>query len=223
MNTHRQRVAKSVRKRALALAIVLTFAQFLPGCRKGGESAATDVDQSCNGSETSVDLPDAAGAGLVVQVKRDSSCPVKVSGLSNFDGHVQPGNVVVRAQKGGGTVKLACDGSDAEKKCKFSYLKLTRPREAATLAEETVSTKCDKGDTVLDLLGGNYSIEVQVNDSSKCPVTVSGVNASSDTVEIGKTQSFNKQLNVTESAEIKLSCGGATDKGCSYHYILKKN
>lgn len=195
-------------KRVLFVALLAT------GC------ASTNVDTTCDKAEAKIDLPAGAGVGLAVTARRDTECDVNVSNLPNFEGALRPGSTVFRPADNRQVV-VTC-GTEREKKCRFSYVQ-TRPRESATLAEETVAVKCHKGDTTLNVQGGNFTIEVQVQDTSKCPVTVTGATANTETVAIAKTRSFNKNLNATESATITLSCGTDTEKDCKYSYKLKSN
>jgi len=210
------------------VALSLFTITLLSSCR-GGRGGGTvgdpvAVDSTCNVAQTSIDLPEGAGVGLVIQVKRDSQCPVKVTGLSQFQGEIAPGNVVMRPQNSNDprTVKLDC-GENRELKCKYSYLKLG-PRQSGTLAKEDVATTCNKGDTSISLGGGNFTIDVQVLDTSQCPVEVSGINAAAESLAPGSTKSYTKLVQAADRpAEIKLSCGTATDKNCKYNYSLKSN
>ena len=115
---------------------------------------------------------------------------------------------------------MSC-GSDAEKKCRYSY-NMFGPRDKLTLAEDTVDTKCKDADTVVHLAGGNYSLSVEVDEKSQCPVTVSGAPSGDFSVETSKNKEVPIVLNRDQTAEIKLSCG-SDDKNCKYHYKLKKN
>jgi hypothetical protein len=213
---------------AIVLTILLLTIPLAMSCRRGDDATerAVNLDATCNQAGATIDLPDGAGVGLVIQVKRDSQCPVNVNGLSRFTGSITPGNVVQRSQETGADhrqVKLDC-GDNKEMKCKYSYLKLTRPRQAATIAEEEVATKCDKGDTVISLGGGNFTVDVQVLDTSECPVDISGIAANPESLAPGTTKSFVKLVDaVNPPLEIKLSCGTSATKNCKYKYSLKKN
>jgi hypothetical protein len=77
---------------------------------------------------------------------------------------------------------------------------------------------------MISLGGGNFTIDVQVLDTSDCPVEVSGIAAASESIPPGNTKSFVKLIQAADRpAEIKLSCGTATDKNCKYKYSLKSN
>lgn len=212
----------------VVLSILLLAIPLFLSCRRGDEDApkrATVFDAACDQAATTVTLPDGAGVGLLIQVKRDSQCPVNVNGLSQFTGSINPGNVVQRSQQTGEDhrqIKLDC-GSNKELKCKYSYLEMTRPQQAATLAEEDVATTCDKGDTVISLGGGNFTVVVQVSGTSECPVSVSGIDTP-ESLAPGANKSFTKLVDAGKPpVEIKLSCGTAATKNCKYKYTLKKN
>lgn len=199
------------------LFLTLTTVLFLWGCDDSNDP--TQVDKACNKSESEVTLPAGAGGGIVIQAKRNSQCSVNISGLPNFEGPLKPGDSVVRTGSEA-KVKMDC-GSDAEKKCRYSY-NTFGPKDKLTLAEDNVDTKCKDADTVLHLTGGNYSLSVEVDEKSQCSVTVSGAPSGDFSVESGKNKEVPVVLNAGQTAEIKLSCG-SDDKNCRYHYKLKKN
>jgi hypothetical protein len=183
------------------------------GGDSGSETTPGTVPAEC-GTKVPVSLGGNGKYIVAVSVEPDS-CPLTVT-PDDAGGTVDPGTTRTRVVDGPRDISFECN-PDGEKKCKATYVTAAAGSSAMDLTTQNVSGKCSETKSTLDLGAGRYDLVVTVDKDSNCSVDVSGLEASSVTIDIKDK----KEWKTFEGGKtVTITCGSGTGTKCIYSFTL---